>query len=149
LKDAESTIGLDRCTFGEWIRTARRAAGLSQAALAKAARISSVYVSQIEAGLRIPSDRNTRLIAQAVGLPWQEVLRVVYSLRSREAGELFGDEISHAESGWRSISSIPAVRQLLLELAGLNLSRKDIETLARNWSNDVRFITALTKAQIR
>lgn len=146
--DSEEGVGLDRRMFGEWIRTARRAAGMSQAALAKAAKISPVYVSQIEAGLRIPSDRNARLLAEAVGLPWRDVLRAVYSLRSREAGELFGTDGGHADSPWKSISDIPAVRQLLLELAGLNLSKKDVDTLARNWSNDLRFITALTKAQM-
>src|SRR5262249_49240838 len=140
----------DRRIFGEWLRAARRSAGLSQAAVAKAAKISPVYVSQIETGQRIPSDRNLRLLADALSLPWRDVLRAAYSLRSREAAELFGSSAgSHVDSAWKSISDIPAVRQLLLELAGLNLSPRDVETLARNWSSDLRLITTLTKAQSR
>jgi transcriptional regulator with XRE-family HTH domain len=147
LDDSKDVVAPDRRMFGEQIRAARHAAGMSQAVLARAAKISPVYVSQIEAGLRIPSDRNARLLAEALGLPWQDLLRAAYSLRSSEAGELFGTDADRSDPQWKSISDIPAVRQLLVELAGLNLSKKDVEILARNWGSDLRFITGLTKAQ--
>lgn len=133
----------DRKSFGEILRSARRVRGFSQAALAKAVNISPVFVSQIETGQRIPSDRVAKDIATVLGLQWQEVLRAVYRLRSPEAGELFpvggGDEPS------RVVSEIPAIRFLLLQLAGLNLSKGDVEALIRNWSNDLTLITQLAK----
>lgn len=133
----------DRRMFGEMLRIARRARKLSQAALAKAVGISAVHVSQIETGQRIPSDRIAKDLATILGLQWQEVLRCVYRLRSPEADELFprdeGDKVSSV------VSEIPAMRFLLLQLAGLNLSKSDVEALVRNWSNDLALITQLAK----
>jgi transcriptional regulator with XRE-family HTH domain len=135
----------ERQAFGQMLRTTRRARGMSQAALAKAVRISAVFVSQIETGQRVPSDRITKDLATILGLPWQDVLRAVYRLRSPEAGQIFGaredDECSNV------VSQIPSIRFLLLQLAGLNLSTSDVETLIRNWSNDLTLITQLSKAQ--
>ena len=135
----------DRKRFGEMLRSARRARGLSQAAVARAANISPVFVSQIETGQRVPSDRIVKDLAAALGLEWQELLRAVYRLRSPEADELFpaaaGDETS------KVVSEIPAIRFLLARLAGLNLSKSDMEALIRNWSNDLALITQLAKIQ--
>lgn len=135
----------ERQAFGEMLRNARRARGISQAALAKAAGISPVFVSQIETGQRVPSDRIAKDIATLLGLPWQDVLRAVYRLRSPEAEEIFSageqDECSNV------VSQIPSIRFLLLQLAGLNLAKTDVETLIRNWSNDLTLITQLSKAQ--
>jgi transcriptional regulator with XRE-family HTH domain len=139
-------VSPERRMYGERIRAARHAVGLSQAELARAANISAVYVSQIEAGLRIPSDRNARALGEALNLPWHDLVRATYALRSSEASELFTVSLT-PDVAWKSVSDIPAVRQLLLELASLNLSKKDVEALARNWSHDVRFITTLTRAQ--
>jgi transcriptional regulator with XRE-family HTH domain len=133
----------DRKSFSEILRNARRVRGLSQAALAKAVNISAVFVSQIETGQRIPSDRIAKNIATVLCLQWQDVLRIVYRLRSPEADELFlgseGDEFS------KIVSEIPAIRFLLLQLVGLNLSKTDVETLIRNWGNDLALITQLAK----
>jgi len=135
----------DRKSFGEMLRNARRTRGLSQAALAKAVNISAVFVSQIETGQRIPSDRIAKDIATVLGLQWQELLRTVYRLRSPEANELFlvgeGDQVS------KIVSEIPAIRFLLLQLVGLNLSKTDVATLIRNWGNDLALITQLAKMQ--
>ncbi len=130
-------------TFGEMLRIARRARKLSQAALAKAVGISPVHVSQIETGQRIPSDRIAKDIATVLGLQWQEVLRSVYRLRSPEADELFS--MSGGDQGSKVVSDIPEIRFLLLQLAGLNLSKSDVEALVRNWSNDLALITQLAK----
>lgn len=127
------------------LRNARRARGLSQAALAKAVGISPVFVSQIETAQRIPSDRIAKDIATVLGLDWQEMLRAVYRLRSPEAEDLFprgeGDQAS------KIVSEVPAIRFLLLQLAGLNLSKADVEALIRNWSSDLALITQLAKVQ--
>lgn len=142
---ARSMSERDRKSFGEMLRNARRTRGLSQAALAKAVNISAVFVSQIETGQRIPSDRIAKDIATVLGLQWQELLRTVYRLRSPEANELFlvgeGDQFS------KIVSEIPAIRFLLLQLVGLNLSKTDVATLIRNWGNDLALITQLAKMQ--
>jgi transcriptional regulator with XRE-family HTH domain len=131
--------------FGETLRSARRAAGLSQAALAKAIGISPVFISQIETGQRVPSDRITKAIATRLGLPWQELIRTVYRLRSSEAEDLFATDT--ADECSNVVAEIPSIRLLLLQLASLNLSKADVETLVRNWSNDLTLISHLSKAQ--
>ncbi len=135
----------ERQAFGEMLRNARRARGISQAALAKAAGISPVFVSQIETGQRVPSDRIAKDIATLLGLPWQDMLRAVYCLRSPEAEEIFS--AGEQDDCSNMVSQIPSIRFLLLQLAGLNLAKSDVETLVRNWSNDLTLITQLSKAQ--
>lgn len=135
----------ERQAFGGMLRSARRARRISQAALAKAVGISPVFVSQIETGQRVPSDRIAKDIAIRLGLPWQDVVRAVYRLRSPEAVEIFS---AADEGGYSSVvSRIPSIRFLLLQLAGLNLSQADVEMLIRNWSNDLALITQLSKVQ--
>jgi transcriptional regulator with XRE-family HTH domain len=137
---------MKRKNFGNLIRTARQARNLSQAALARAAKTSPVFVCQIEGGERLPSDRVARRLAMALGLHWQELVRIVYRLRSPEAGELFENP---AAMHVTSIYEIPAVRSLLLHLAGLNLSERDIEALVRNWNNDVTLLLSVAESRRR
>ena len=144
----ESDREVDRRTFGSFLRNARRGCKLSQAALAKAARVSPVFISQIETGQRIPSDQVVKSLAVALELPWQEVLRRVYLLRSREAGELFAEAEVTREPMWQTVTDIPSLRLLLLQLASLKLSPADVETLVNNWNNDVQFLKGqLSKVQ--
>ena len=135
---------MTRKTFGNLIRTARQARDLSQAALARAAKTSAAFVCQIETGQRVPSDRIARRLAMALGLQWQEVVRMVYRLRSPEADDLF--DVSRT-LGTNSIYEIPAVRTLLLQLAALNLTERDLQALVRNWNNDVTLLAGLAKTR--
>lgn len=137
-----------RQVFGSLLRDARRACELSQAALAKIVRVSPIFVSQIENGQRLPSDRVAKDIATALSLPWPDVLRQLYGLRSPEANELFAIH-DKAQMLQRSLADVPAVRSLLLQLAGLNLSGKDIDKLVRNWTNDVSLIRNLRRAHVQ
>lgn len=135
--------------FGETIRAARRGCRLSQAALAKAVGVSPVHISQIETAQRIPSDRVAKDIAIALGLHWQDVLRLVYALRSRDARELFvpgepGQERQHVV-----VTDIPAVRSLLLRLAGLDLSQRELDTILRNWANALDLIGQVPRVNDR
>ena len=132
----------DRRAFGNLLRNARRACKLSQAALAKAIRVSPVFISLIETGQRIPSDQVAKNLALTLGLPWQEVLRSVYLLRSREAGELFAESEIRSEPRWQSITDIPSIRLLLFQLANLKLPSSDVEALVNNWNNDLQFLKA-------
>jgi transcriptional regulator with XRE-family HTH domain len=141
-----SRTHVKRKSFGQLIRSARQGRGLSQAALARGAKTSPVFVCQIEAGERLPSDSVARRLAVALGLQWQEVVRMVYRLRSPEADELFeAPEIPSA----LSIYELPAIRSLLLCLAGLNLTKRDVEALVRNWRNDVSLMLSLRKSSSR
>ena len=135
---------MTRKSFGNLIRTARQARNLSQAALARAAKTSAAFVCQIEGGERVPSDRVARRLALALGLQWQEVLRMVYRLRSPDADGLFERP---GASTTNSVYEIPAVRTLLLQLAGLDLTERDLEALVRNWNNDVTFLADLAKSR--
>jgi transcriptional regulator with XRE-family HTH domain len=138
--------GEARRQFGEMLRKARRELGISQAVLAKEVGISPVFVSQIETGQRVPSDRIAKDIATALKLPWRDVVRSAWLLRSPEAGELFAEaEATHVTS----LAAIPSFRMLLFQLAGLNLSTSDIEKLVRNWSSDVALIRELRGAATR
>jgi transcriptional regulator with XRE-family HTH domain len=135
---------MTRKSFGNLIRSARQARNLSQAALARASKTSAAFVCQIEGGERVPSDRVARRLAQVLGLPWQEVLRMVYCLRSPEANGLFEGP---GPSTVNSVYDVPAVRTLLLQLAALNLTERDLDALVRNWNNDVTFLVELAKSR--
>jgi transcriptional regulator with XRE-family HTH domain len=144
--------GLDagREAFGRLLRETRRQQGLSQAALGKASRISPVFVSQIETGQRVPSDRVAKALAVALGLPYREVLRSVYLLRSQEAHDVLALAEGGATPVQRTLSEVPAVRFLLMQLATLDLSEADVEALVQRWSQDVRFLeTQLARLQGR
>lgn len=55
-------------TTGEKIRQARKAAGITQAELAKRLNISSVNISQLENGYRLPKVDTLQKIATALGV---------------------------------------------------------------------------------
>lgn len=66
-------------TLGAVIAEMRRAAGLSQEALAYACRLHPTYISQLERGLKSPTVRVARLIAQALGTEASELLQIAES----------------------------------------------------------------------
>lgn len=111
-QQADPVVGAqsERGAFGQMIRDARRAADLSQSAFARAANISPVFLSQIETGKRVPSDRVAKRLAEAAGLPWRRLGRILYQdgLRSSEASELFIDE-ENTDTPGQSVLEIPAV----------------------------------------
>ena len=62
--------------FGEWLKTARETARMTQVDLADAARVSQSYVSAIERGINPRPDRRFVLaFARALGRPIGEALR--------------------------------------------------------------------------
>jgi transcriptional regulator with XRE-family HTH domain len=60
--------------LGEFIRTQRRLAQLSQRELAKLTNLSDPYVSQIERGLHAPSVRVLRALAGALNISAETML---------------------------------------------------------------------------
>jgi len=59
--------------FGKHLRSLRTRAELSQEELADRAGIHVTYLSGVERGLRNPSIRNVRRLAQAMGVPTREL----------------------------------------------------------------------------
>lgn len=63
-----------RSQLGEFIRTQRRLAQLSQRELAKLTNLSDPYVSQIERGLHAPSVRVLRALAGALDISAESMM---------------------------------------------------------------------------
>ncbi len=59
--------------FGNHLRSLRKEAGLSQEEVADRAGIHVTYLSGVERGLRNPSVRNVRRLAQALGMPTRDL----------------------------------------------------------------------------
>jgi transcriptional regulator with XRE-family HTH domain len=59
---------------GMRIRKLRTAKGLSQAKLAKKARLTRVYVTRLEAGQQDPSLSTINALAKALGVPVRKLL---------------------------------------------------------------------------
>ena len=59
--------------FGNHVRSLRKKAGLSQEEIADRAKIHVTYLSGVERGLRNPSIRNVRQLAQALGVSTKEM----------------------------------------------------------------------------
>jgi transcriptional regulator with XRE-family HTH domain len=59
--------------FGTHLRSLRKKAGLTQEEIADRAGIHVTYLSGVERGLRNPSIRNVRRLAQALGMPTKEL----------------------------------------------------------------------------
>ncbi len=79
--------------FGEFIRSQRKLAEMSQRELAKLADLSDAYLSQLERGLHEPSVRVLHGLSDALNVPTERLLRFL----GRNAGEESVDEVT-AES---------------------------------------------------
>ncbi len=63
--------------FGERVRNLRKSAGLSQEKLAEISDLHRTYISGVERGERNPSLLSLARIAQALGLPLEELFNGV------------------------------------------------------------------------
>ena len=63
--------------FGDFIRTQRRRAELSQRELARLADLSDAYLSQLERGLHEPSVRVLSGLSEALNVPAERLLRFI------------------------------------------------------------------------
>ena len=79
----------DRSALGQFIKSQRQLAELSQRELARLANLSDPYVSQIERGRHDPSIKVLRAIAEALNIRADTILAY--------AGWLQGDEDAEAE----------------------------------------------------
>jgi transcriptional regulator with XRE-family HTH domain len=94
--------------LGEYIRTQRRLAELSQRELAELVNLSDTYMSQLERGLHEPSIRVLRAIAGGLGVGMDNLLRFMGAADgageettggagSAEAGILADPDLSEAQ----------------------------------------------------
>ena len=70
--DARTSRGV--AALGEFIKSKRRIADLSQRELARLADLSDAYLSQLERGLHEPSVRVLNGLAQALNVPSEKLL---------------------------------------------------------------------------
>ena len=93
--------------FGQMIRHARHAQGLTLEDLAERVGVTPGALSHIESGRRLPNPKNAIRIAQVLGLAEEDVMLALdeeHSLRRRDS---LGDT-SWRESAWLEAGSSPA-----------------------------------------
>ena len=86
---AEADDSAERSALGQFIKSQRQLAELSQRELARLANLSDPYVSQIERGRHDPSIKVLKAIAKALNIRADTILSY--------AGWLQGDEEAEAE----------------------------------------------------
>lgn len=98
-KDHPGRRGVD--ALGDFIRSQRRIAELSQRELARLADLSDAYLSQLERGLHEPSVRVLNGLSQALNVPAEKLLRFLgrhdssaEEARSTESAILTDDKLS-------------------------------------------------------
>lgn len=96
MPDADDTV--DRSALGQFIKSQRQLAELSQRELARLANLSDPYVSQIERGHHDPSIKVLQSIAKALNIRADTILSY--------AGWLQGDDDAEAER----VDAEPAIR---------------------------------------
>ncbi len=74
--------------FGDELRKLRKAAGYTQAHLAKLAGISTAYVSQLETGEKEPTDRVITKLSGPLDIPENHLLIKVGKIKMDLAGTL-------------------------------------------------------------
>ena len=83
--DQQSGNPLGVGALGDFIRSQRRLAELSQRELAKLADLSDAYLSQLERGLHEPSVRVVNGLSSALNVPAEKLLNFLG--RDRDAGD--------------------------------------------------------------
>ncbi|MEO1059443.1 MAG: helix-turn-helix transcriptional regulator [Actinomycetota bacterium] len=106
--------------LGEFIRSQRRVAELSQRELARLADLSDAYLSQLERGLHEPSVRVLNGLARALNLPNDRLVRFLGRNDHDTADELTSEEVIAAD-----LRLTAAQRQSLLELLAAFLAAND------------------------
>jgi transcriptional regulator with XRE-family HTH domain len=96
VKDSEALRAIQAAELGSRIRQRRRAAGLSQATLAAAARVTGSYVSRIEAGNRKPDSKLLERFAAAMAVPIRELVDDIESNSDETEHQLAADWVEIA-----------------------------------------------------
>ena len=122
-------------SLGEVIRRAREKLGLNQRALARACRdVSPMYLSQIEKGDRVPSERVCGLLAKALELDEQRLLLLAHKARApekikhlvREESEPYGNRMD--------------IRFMNLSREASKLPKEKKNQIAKAWEEVLRLV---------
>jgi transcriptional regulator with XRE-family HTH domain len=120
---------------GPYIQARRRALGLSQPGLARAARCTPAMINRLESGNRRGRPPMLRAVAEALQIPASELLeRAGYAAearywREREAGQESPDALARCRSALSALPVRPHVRAALLTL---------VQELARDREREYR-----------
>ena len=94
-----ATVDEDRSALGQYIKSQRQLAELSQRELARLCNLSDPYVSQIERGRHDPSIKVLRALAEALNIRADTILSYAGWLKGEGGDE---DERSDAEPAIRA-----------------------------------------------
>ncbi|MCV2487771.1 helix-turn-helix domain-containing protein [Geodermatophilus sp. YIM 151500] len=101
--------------LGEYIRVQRQMADLSLRGMAELTKVSNAYLSQVERGLHQPSLRVLHAIAEALGIPAEDLLAEA-GLGGTAAGRA-ADRASTTEEAIRDDPALsPEEREALLRI---------------------------------
>lgn len=126
-------------TFGQWLKSQRRIADLTQQALADRVNCSVETIYKIEADHRRPSEQIARLIAAVFGVTGPELHAFVRFARS---GQPLSNRSFEASAPWRSEFIPPHnLPRQLTSFVGREKEMSDVVTLLRR--EDVQMVTLL------
>ena len=112
-------------TMGQRLREVRERAGLSLREVAKAAKISAPFLSDVEVGRRFPTNETLALIAQKLGASADDIKK--HDHRSSLA------DLKRLTEGSPSLGA--AVRALIDEVQSGSLTRDELAAKLRSISN--------------
>src|SRR5215212_2477744 len=101
-------------TFAQWLRSCRKARGLTQEELADHIGCSPETVRKIEAGRRKPSRHVAQLLAQYLGVPREEEEAWMRLARTGQEAEAEGPadaELPHLRTIRAETTRVPAASQ--------------------------------------
>jgi transcriptional regulator with XRE-family HTH domain len=97
--------------LGDFIREQRHLARLSLREMARLTSISNAYLSQVERGLHEPSVRVLHAVADALGVPFEELVGRAGPARPETAGAAQGSQLSGVERAIRQESRLSAAQK--------------------------------------
>src|SRR5215213_9876807 len=112
-------MGINGWPHGAYIRIRREALGLSQAALAREARVTAAMINRLESGARRGRPPLLRAVAAALEVPPSELLdRAGYMAeaqywRAREDAPQSADPLVHFQYALDALQMPPAVQRAL------------------------------------
>lgn len=125
--------------FGQFIASRRMAREIKQEALAEAVGISGSYLSRIETGERRPRLQIAIRIADALGIPYEEI-------STRFPGDQDRPSVLPRKSGMSKLDDIEAIVEAIEPLSPPNRRRilKLSITLCRIAREDLEYVRRLT-----
>lgn len=109
-------------TFGDFIKSQRKLAALSQRELAKLADLSDAYLSQLERGLHEPSVRVLNGLSNALNVPTDRLLKFL----GRNDKPSAGDEVTTEKAILLDEALTDVQKQSLLDIYRSFIAANDL-----------------------